>query len=199
MNIKIAFTISILLICMGLSGCLKASYHIRADKIDEGRGQGDFFLITEQQYELFPLTIKNAINNSGNQVNITIEDLQTLIDLLNGTSRNRHILEVLNQGDEYCTWWGYLSYQELIYRIRFCFMDLTDNFTIVQNLDDVAINISEQQMEQFPHLKESIINQTSIDTPIKEFNELYELLEIKNINHIKYQNEYYELDLAFGD
>ncbi len=59
------------------------------------------------------------------------------------------------------------------------------------------INISEQQMEQFPHLKLAI-NQTDshIEPPTDEWNELRDFLG-ETYAYIHYQSEYYYVRL-FG-
>lgn len=51
--------------------------------------------------------------------------------------------------------------------------------------------ITEEQMESFPHLKESIGKEDIIRTPCEESNELFDLLG--GPNNIKYMNEFYEI------
>lgn len=59
------------------------------------------------------------------------------------------------------------------------------------------VNISEQQMEQFPHLKQAL-NQTDsyIEPPNDEWNEIREFFG-DTYAYIHYQNEYYYVRL-FG-
>jgi len=55
------------------------------------------------------------------------------------------------------------------------------------------INITEEQMNNFPHLKEAIITNKAIQTPQQEFQDLDDLLRSEFTSNIKYQNEYYEV------
>ena len=75
----IIFGIVVLLLTVGLSGCFGYGQVIKAEKIDEKRD--DFYNITEQQFDLFPLIIQNMFNNSDNQVNLTFENLQTFMNI----------------------------------------------------------------------------------------------------------------------
>jgi len=61
------------------------------------------------------------------------------------------------------------------------------------------VNMTEQQMQHFPHLKEAILTNTSIETPREEFYEFKDFLESKNTEFIQYQNEYYEIGFRFAD
>jgi hypothetical protein len=61
------------------------------------------------------------------------------------------------------------------------------------------VNMTEQQIEKFPHLKEAVLNNKSVETPLEEFNEVRGILEFEDTNFIKYQNEYYEIHFAFAD
>jgi len=70
-------------------------------------------------------------------------------------------------------------------------------------IPDRYVNISEQQIEQLPHLKEAILaNNSIIKTPGDEFNKIYDLLMgDDNIlaEYIKYHDEYYSIILGWGD
>ncbi len=62
------------------------------------------------------------------------------------------------------------------------------------------VNMTEEQMKNFPHLKESILMNKSID--VGHSNELYELrgvLEYFGTDFICYQNEYYEIRIFYYD
>jgi hypothetical protein len=59
--------------------------------------------------------------------------------------------------------------------------------------------MTEQQMKKFPHLKEAILTNKSVETPRDELIELQAILDFLDINIIKYQNEYYEIRFKFGD
>lgn len=62
------------------------------------------------------------------------------------------------------------------------------------------INITEEQMKKFPHVKEAILKQGShIDTPYDEFLEFNNLLDDEETEFIKYQNEYYKIDFSWED
>jgi hypothetical protein len=66
------------------------------------------------------------------------------------------------------------------------------------------VNMTEQQMEKFPHLNEAINasrleNLTSAEIPLEEFYELKGILKFKGTDFIKYKNEYYEIRLILGD
>ena len=193
--------IAILLICVGLSGCFGYGQVIKAEKIDEKRD--DFYNITEQHFDLFPLIIQNMFNNSDNQVNLTFENLQTFMNI---TKIAFHIKSSPLEEIEYYFWSGYLSYQGMIYYLE------TDNFDnyysykfLIVKLVDMSVNISEQQMEQFPHLKDAIESEnTNIGTPRDEFDALRDflddtLVDLNNIDgFVKYQNEYYQINLDFS-
>jgi len=60
------------------------------------------------------------------------------------------------------------------------------------------VNVSEQQMKDFPHLNEAIKFQDEfIDTPYEEFYRLRDFLEDEETkvvnNYIKYKDEYYKI------
>lgn len=64
---------------------------------------------------------------------------------------------------------------------------------------DNYVNMSEQQMVAFPHLKEAILKNESIETPLEEFNKLSDFLNIEDTRYIKYQNEFYKIRLVCAD
>jgi hypothetical protein len=57
------------------------------------------------------------------------------------------------------------------------------------------VNMTEEQMQNFPHLKEAILMNKSIDTSgySNEMAELRGILEYFDTNFICYRNEYYEI------
>jgi hypothetical protein len=68
---------------------------------------------------------------------------------------------------------------------------------------DIYVNISEQQMGRFPHLKASISSIVGsnrfgelVQTPLEEWNELNYFLEGQATNFIAYQDNYYEVTLV---
>jgi hypothetical protein len=61
------------------------------------------------------------------------------------------------------------------------------------------VNMTENQMQNFPHLKVAILTNESIEIPREEFHELSELLKSENTKFIRYQTEYYELFLWIGN
>jgi hypothetical protein len=64
-----------------------------------------------------------------------------------------------------------------------------------------SVNMTEEQMEKFPHLKESILTNKSVnlasDNDINECDRLSGILEYFNTKYIYYQNEYYKIDIKF--
>ena len=64
---------------------------------------------------------------------------------------------------------------------------------------EVYINITEQQMENYPHLQKAIESEgESIDIPYEEFNKVKDLLNSNDTKFIKYKNEYYRIFLSIG-
>ena len=56
------------------------------------------------------------------------------------------------------------------------------------------ITVSEEQMINFPHLKEAIFSDKIVITPLKEYKEIDNFL--KETRNIKYLNEFYEIFFA---
>ena len=56
-----------------------------------------------------------------------------------------------------------------------------------------SMNMTEQRMEKFPHLKEAILTEEFVEMPVDEFYKLKGILEFFSINVISYQYEYYEI------
>jgi len=69
----------------------------------------------------------------------------------------------------------------------------------LDEIPDNFVNMSEQQMDEFPHLKEAVISQECFDTPKEEFNALTDLLDTTATGFIKYKDEYYEIWFVYGD
>ena len=63
------------------------------------------------------------------------------------------------------------------------------------------VNMTKKQMQNFPHLKESILKNKTVEvTPHSiEFSELRGILEYFDADFIYYQNEYYEIQLYYAD
>ena len=62
---------------------------------------------------------------------------------------------------------------------------------------DVYINITEQQIKNYPHLKKAIESEgESIEIPEEENDKVWLLLENKDIDFIKYKDEYYEISFT---
>ena len=62
------------------------------------------------------------------------------------------------------------------------------------------VNMTEELMEEFPHVKEAVLNQsTYIDTPYTEFSKFFNFLKKEDTEFIKYQNEYYKIWFASED
>jgi hypothetical protein len=63
-----------------------------------------------------------------------------------------------------------------------------------------CLNMTEEQMDHFPHLKEAILtNSSGGDIPKAEFDELHSLVWSYDTNIIRYQNEYYEITFNLAD
>ncbi len=69
----------------------------------------------------------------------------------------------------------------------------------LDEIPDNFVNMSEQHMDEFPHLKEVVISQECVDTPKEEFDALKDLLDTEDTDFIKYNNEYYEIVFVYGD
>lgn len=66
---------------------------------------------------------------------------------------------------------------------------------------DNFVNMTEEQIKHFPHLKEDILTNKTIDITNYD-NEEFELRGILNYfdtNYICYQNEYYEISFYYAD
>lgn len=63
------------------------------------------------------------------------------------------------------------------------------------------INMTEEQMQNFPHLKESILKNKTVEVPYPyaEISELKGILEYFDTDFIYYQNEYYEIQIYYAD
>jgi len=62
-----------------------------------------------------------------------------------------------------------------------------------------SVNMTEQQMKNFPHLKEAILTNKSVETSQQEMNQLRGILEFFNTEIIQYQNGYYEIGFFAAD
>jgi hypothetical protein len=66
-----------------------------------------------------------------------------------------------------------------------------------------SVNMTEEQMKQFPHLKEAIQTLTNgtnmIETPVQEMNQLRGILEYFDTEVVQYQQEYYEIKFYAAD
>lgn len=56
------------------------------------------------------------------------------------------------------------------------------------------ITISDEQMDNFPHLREAILSGEIVITPLEEYKELSNLL--KDISNIQYMDKFYEILFA---
>jgi hypothetical protein len=63
-----------------------------------------------------------------------------------------------------------------------------------------SVNMTEEQINNFPHLKEVILtNKSGGDIPKDEWSELKGVLEFFDTEIIQYQNEYYEITFNLAD
>ena len=61
------------------------------------------------------------------------------------------------------------------------------------------VNMTQEQMNKFPHLKEAILINKSVETPQEEMSRLIGIIEYFNTEYICYQNEYYEIRIYSAD
>jgi len=61
------------------------------------------------------------------------------------------------------------------------------------------VNMTKEQMNNFPHLKEAILTNKSVETPQEEINRLRGILEFFDTEIIKYQDEYYDVGFWSAD
>jgi hypothetical protein len=64
---------------------------------------------------------------------------------------------------------------------------------------DNFINMTEEQMKHFPHLKEAIITNKTIDIYDDEDARLMGIFDYFDTNYICYKNEYYEIKIWCAD
>lgn len=62
-----------------------------------------------------------------------------------------------------------------------------------------SVNMTEEQMNNFPHLKEAILTNHSVVTPQEEMNRLRDFLKSYDTEIIQYRNEYYEVGFWAAD
>jgi hypothetical protein len=63
-----------------------------------------------------------------------------------------------------------------------------------------TVNMTEEQMNRFPHLKEAILSNTSgREIPREEWDELRGILEFFDTQVIRYQDKYYEIWFNVAD
>jgi hypothetical protein len=62
-----------------------------------------------------------------------------------------------------------------------------------------GVNMTEKQMNNFPHLKEAILTNKYVETPQEEMNQLRGILEFFDTEIIQYQNEYMEVGFWAAD
>ena len=86
----------------------------------------------------------------------------------------------------------------LLIFITFTICGCVDNDAIaaeeLDEMPDIFISISEEEILNFPTLKEAIENEGLIEIPREEYNELLEFLD--DIWYIEYMDKYYELLFA---
>jgi predicted PurR-regulated permease PerM len=63
------------------------------------------------------------------------------------------------------------------------------------------INMTEDQMKKFPHLKEAILTNKTVEvsSPSQEINEIQGILQYFDTDVIYYRNEYYEIHIFCAD
>jgi len=61
------------------------------------------------------------------------------------------------------------------------------------------VNMTEEQMNIFPHLKEAILTNKLIDASQEEMNRLRDFLDSFETEIVQYQNEFYEVGFWYAD
>jgi len=61
------------------------------------------------------------------------------------------------------------------------------------------VNFTEEQMNNFPHLKQAILTNGGVETPWDEQNRLRGILDFFDTQIIQYQNKYYEVGFWAAD
>jgi len=71
----------------------------------------------------------------------------------------------------------------------------------LNGLNYKSVNMTEEKMQNFPHLKQAILTNKTVDvsSPSEEMSELRGILEYFNTDIICYQNEYYEIQIRYAD
>ena len=75
-----------------------------------------------------------------------------------------------------------------------CGCESLENGVMAVELDETPeefVIISEEQMDNFPHLKEAISLGKIVTTPLDEYKEIYNLLE--DIRNIQYMDKFYKI------
>lgn len=70
------------------------------------------------------------------------------------------------------------------------------NVEILNSEPETYIEITEEEINMFPHLKKAILLKTHVETPYEEFNGLYDFLNEHDSWNILYQDEYYHILLS---
>jgi len=66
-------------------------------------------------------------------------------------------------------------------------------------IPDNFIDMSEEVIDEYPHLKETIGYQYGVETPKEEFDALQDFLDFASTDYIKYNDEYFEIVFIYGD
>ncbi len=61
----------------------------------------------------------------------------------------------------------------------------------LDEMPEEFITMSEEQMDNFPHLKEAISSGKIVTTPLEEYKEISNLLE--DIRNIQYMDKFYKI------
>ena len=75
-----------------------------------------------------------------------------------------------------------------------CGCESLENGVMAVELDEMPeefITMSEEQMDNFPHLKEAISSGKIVTTPLEEYKEISNLLE--DIRNIQYMDKFYKI------
>jgi hypothetical protein len=60
-------------------------------------------------------------------------------------------------------------------------------------------NVTDQQLDKYPHLKEAILSKKTVETPLDEFYEFKGVTEFHDTNYIQYQNDFFQIAFYLAD
>jgi hypothetical protein len=186
-QLYLSIILASLFIFIFLCGC-DSEVGVQLDKIN--RNNPEYFLITDNQFREYPLTIQNAILSNGT-VTITTIEKENFIN----TSRlhSNKILICGNQNID--VFEGYIEYTNNTY---FTFFEcdpvsnnLTQTFVLLKN---IAVNIDNQELMKVPTFNK-IIQSTKLygSLPRNEWDTLRSLVSAREFKYLFINSTFYEI------